>query len=247
VCSYDRAGLGWSDFSPRPRTSQEIAGELHALLYAAGVAGPYILVGHSFGGFNVRLYATRYPDEVAGVVLVNAGHEAFASRLPAACQVLVRSNSAFAKLMRPLTTLGVTRMAGALGLLDPVAGELLRRVPPEQLAELEALTFYRPQYWRTFSAEMEAIGQSEAQAAASGSLGDLPLVVVSGQPDIRQTPPGCSADVVREVSRALQVELTRLSAHSTLVVCDTCGHYIPMTDAGLAINAILDLAVATRR
>lgn len=75
VCLYDRAGLGTSDPAPtRPRTSQDIARDLHALLINAKVPGPYVLVGHSIGGLNVRIFADLYPDEVAGVVLVDATH-----------------------------------------------------------------------------------------------------------------------------------------------------------------------------
>ncbi len=75
VCSYDRAGYGWSDYGPKPRTSGRIVAELHTLLIGAGIPGPYILVGQSFGGLNVRLYAYTYPQEVAGMVLVDASHE----------------------------------------------------------------------------------------------------------------------------------------------------------------------------
>ena len=74
VCSYDRAGLGYSESSSQPRTSKVIAAELHALLQAADIAPPYVLVGHSVGGFDVRLYASLYPTEVAGMVLVDASH-----------------------------------------------------------------------------------------------------------------------------------------------------------------------------
>jgi pimeloyl-ACP methyl ester carboxylesterase len=75
ACAYDRAGLGESDHGPVPRTSRQIVGELHALLGNAGISGPYVLVGHSFGGQNVRLYASEYPGDVVGMVLVEASHE----------------------------------------------------------------------------------------------------------------------------------------------------------------------------
>ncbi len=83
VCAYDRAGIGYSDFSPQPRTSKVIAAELHALLHAAGIAPPYVLVGHSMGGYNVRLYASLYRNEVAGMVLVDASHPDQENRFPA--------------------------------------------------------------------------------------------------------------------------------------------------------------------
>ena len=75
VCSYDRAGLGLSDESSLERTSENIAKELHTLLHAGGVSGPYILVGHSSGGINMRMYANMYPEDVHGVILIDASHE----------------------------------------------------------------------------------------------------------------------------------------------------------------------------
>ena len=72
VCAYDRAGMGWSEMGPDPRDARQITGELHTLLSKAGIEGPYVLVGHSFGGMYMQTYAARYPDEVAGVALVDS-------------------------------------------------------------------------------------------------------------------------------------------------------------------------------
>src|SRR5215212_8888540 len=74
VCAYDRAGMGWSEMGPEPRDARRISGELHALLQGASIEGPYVLVGHSFGGLYMQTYAARYPDEVAGVSLVESSH-----------------------------------------------------------------------------------------------------------------------------------------------------------------------------
>ena len=75
VCSYDRAGMGKSDRAPQPRTSHDVVKDLHALLASAGINSPYVMVGHSFGGINVRLFSSRYPKEVVGMVLVDSTHE----------------------------------------------------------------------------------------------------------------------------------------------------------------------------
>lgn len=91
ACVYDRAGLGYSDPIPRPRTSQEIVEDLHGLLKSAGISGPYVLVAHSFGGLNIRLYASQYPQDVVGMVLVDAVHE---DRFAATATILTPSQQA---------------------------------------------------------------------------------------------------------------------------------------------------------
>ena len=83
VCSYDRAGYGWSNPGPSPRTTKRIAEELRILLKTAHIPGPYILVGHSFGGFNIRYFASQNPDMVAGMVLIDSSHPRQFERLPA--------------------------------------------------------------------------------------------------------------------------------------------------------------------
>jgi pimeloyl-ACP methyl ester carboxylesterase len=82
VCSYDRAGYGWSSPGPMPRTSEQIVKELHALLAASGEKGPYLFVAHSFGGYNVRIYTSHYSADVAGLVLVDTSHEDQAKYMP---------------------------------------------------------------------------------------------------------------------------------------------------------------------
>ena len=82
VCSYDRAGFGWSEASPHPRTGNMMVEELHTLLVKANIQGPYVLVGHSLGGLLARVYTHNYPDEVAGLVLVDSAYEEVDIRLP---------------------------------------------------------------------------------------------------------------------------------------------------------------------
>ncbi len=74
VCAYDRAGMGWSEMGPEPRDAKQISSELHTLLEGADIEGPYVMVGHSFGGLYMQTYAARYPEEVAGVTLVESSH-----------------------------------------------------------------------------------------------------------------------------------------------------------------------------
>jgi pimeloyl-ACP methyl ester carboxylesterase len=110
VCIYDRAGNGWSDESPLERTSQNIVDELHTLLKNSGEKGPYILVGYSFGGPNVRLYASKYPNDVAGVVLVDSSHEDQLQEMPDWPQSLFQRLLIHPTVAPFLTSLGITRI-----------------------------------------------------------------------------------------------------------------------------------------
>src|SRR5215207_8827824 len=101
VCAYDRAGMGWSDPGPQPRTPRQIARELHTLLTNAGIAEPYVLVGHSLAGKNVRLFAPSHPEEVAAMVLVDARSEYVdANTSPAEVQGFQRASATQAILYR---------------------------------------------------------------------------------------------------------------------------------------------------
>jgi pimeloyl-ACP methyl ester carboxylesterase len=104
VCTYDRGGMGWSEPGTQPRTSQQFIEELHALLSNAGVEGPYVLVGHSLGGVNVQLYASQYPDEVAGMMLVDSALTDLEA-LP-----LSESLQPSPVLLKTLATIGLTRL-----------------------------------------------------------------------------------------------------------------------------------------
>ena len=110
VCSYDRAGYGWSDNGPLPRTAGRIVTELHTLLTRAAVPGPYVLVGHSFGGLIVRLYAYRYPQQVAGLVLVDSISEE-GVRFPE-LRAIVASVANLLTLCQVLAPFGIVRLLG---------------------------------------------------------------------------------------------------------------------------------------
>ena len=104
VVSYDRAGLGPSDPGPAPRTSQNMVADLHALLHSVPIPGPYILVGHSLGGLNVRLYTARYPDEVHGLVLIDPTPPTFQEQQLAALPPVTPGESAMIARWRAYLT-----------------------------------------------------------------------------------------------------------------------------------------------
>src|ERR671921_217182 len=141
VCAYDRAGMGWSEMGPDPRDAKRISSELHTLLGKAGIEGPYVLVGHSYGGLHMQTYAARYPDEVAGVALVDSSTEPdqFSQR-PETQDSHDTQEQTFAAVPRLaqlgaslLARLGVVRLVSKL---DPASPEL----PPQQRAQIDALS-----------------------------------------------------------------------------------------------------------
>src|SRR3990172_2738206 len=133
VCTYDRAGLGWSERSPQPRTAHNLVEDLHTLLARSGVEPPYVLVGHSLGGLFVRLYAHEHPDQVAGMVLVDAVHEEMFLRYPEAfSSLLQRSRKPMAWFLR----LGeMSAAAGLLALAPRLYQQQLLSIAPEEARE----------------------------------------------------------------------------------------------------------------
>ena len=174
VCAYDRAGMGWSEMGPEPRDAKQISGELHALLNGADIEGPYVLVGHSFGGLYMRTYAARYPDEVAGVVLVDSSSPKQAGHQPVTRDSNEPQEQTFAVVPR-LARLGVSLLArlGVVRLLselDPASPEL----PQQQRAQIDALT---PSTRQAVTTALEFLAPTQTRRL--GSLGNKPLAVVS--------------------------------------------------------------------
>ena len=171
VCAYDRAGMGWSEMGPEPRDAKQITGELHALLKGAGtIEGPYVLVGHSFGGLYAQTYAARYPDEVAGVSLVESSHPDQFSRLPGGEENYERLKQLYA-VAPLLARIGVIRLSN----LIPAPPEL---PPQQQHAQIDALSPSTHQV-STAAQEFRVSPATTAQARSLRTLGDKPLAVVS--------------------------------------------------------------------
>jgi pimeloyl-ACP methyl ester carboxylesterase len=222
VCSYDRAGLGFSDSSSRPRTSRVIAEELHALVRAADLAPPYVLVGHSMGGFDVRLFASLYRSDVAGMVLVDSSHPDQENRFPPELKNMEGSWLREAEFLEYTMTFGIPR------LLD-----LCETDPLPRTAECN---FHSA---RENVAELKAFAESAAQTAAAGSLGDLPLAVVSHDPDRPSS--DLPADLARPTNDAwekMQEELAHLSSKGTQAIAKNSGHYIQIDRPDMVIDAV---------
>jgi pimeloyl-ACP methyl ester carboxylesterase len=147
VCSYDRAGFGWSDSGPKPRTSQQIVTELHTLLTKTEIKKPYILVGHSFGGHTARLFAKNYPDEVAGIILLDARHEAINSKMPPTWQKLEVAGKGMYRFMLLASRLGALNLLGKL-IGEKAAPPIVMKLPPE-IRPLYLEVGFQPKYFQS--------------------------------------------------------------------------------------------------
>ena len=232
VCSYDRAGYGYSDPGPLPRTSDRIASELHVALESAGEKPPYLLVGHSFGGFNVRVFNGKYSDQVGGLVLVDATQEDQYRLLPRAW-----SNLGAATLRR------AQRQAFWAPLyIDLGIARLQLRLQGQQLPPV----LLQSRYLKARTSEFENIEVSAEQARTADHIGDKPLVVLTAS---RAIDAGLKAALSDEDQTAydqiwvndLQLRLAHLSKRGRRVVVPNSGHNMPADRPDAIVTAVREL------
>ena len=221
VCAYDRAGMGWSDPSPKPRTPRQIADELHTLLTNAGIATPYVLVGHSLAGKNVRLFALTHPDQVAGMVLIDARSEYVdANTSLAEVQAFQRANAAQASQYRVARSLGLVRLIGASLWGGPA-------MPRETRTEGMLLTTSQRGVDAQTAEGLERAAD-DAQLQAAPSLGNRPLIVMAAGQNMTATPYWAEA----------QRQQAALSTNGRLIIAEGSGHYIHWEQPTLVIDAV---------
>jgi pimeloyl-ACP methyl ester carboxylesterase len=230
VCSYDRAGIGYSSPSPKPRTSQTIAEELNALLHTAGVPAPYVLVGHSMGGYDMRVFANSYRNEVAGMVLVDASHPEQEKRFPPELKNMEGTWQREAEFLAYTMPFGIPRL---IGLCD--------EGPVQRTVECNFHTA------REGVAELKAFPISASEAAATGTLGDLPLAVLSHDPEkpSSELPPDL-AQPTNEAWEKMQEELAHLSRRGTQTIAKNSAHYIQLDRPDVVVEAVRNVVGQAR-
>ena len=222
VCAYDRAGYGWSDMGLLPRTTKRITHELHALLQNAGIHGPYIIVGHSFGGFTAQYFARYFDDEIAGIVLIDSSHEEQVYRLPENGKDVVRRS-----LHQDRSNM----------ITKPVLHE---HFPPEEAAAAQQL-MKRWSSLLTWREEMAnyALSSRELRDVYHNPILEIPIVVLSrGKRVWPDTPYG---DAMEAAWKDLQNELNYMSDNSTHIIAENSGHVIHLDEPKLVVDAIHDV------
>ncbi len=220
VCTYDRAGLGWSEASSLPSDAAQFSKELHTLLQNANIPGPYVMVGHSLGGLVVRVFAHDYASEVAGVVLVDSMNPKQVT------ESLSNKLALFSSIESAVARVGVGRLIVKLPAIAsgaPANGEAYYPL------------YIRPQSFRTTANEYRELPASAAEAAAVKSFGDLPLIVLTAKLNDN---PGWPE---------WQNELLELSSNSEHLFAENSGHVIQFDQPDAAVSAILKMVELVRR
>jgi pimeloyl-ACP methyl ester carboxylesterase len=216
VCSYDRAGMGYSDPGPSPRTTRRLTYELAQLLDRAGIAGPVVLVGASIGGLVVRVFASEHPERVAGLVLVDASHEDQEVEVPPV-----------APFVPLLSSLGAFRLLGVT--FGP---------PPASLAPtvrgFAEATGFRAAAYQTAVDEFTHLRQSAAEVKATRRQLSIPVVVVTA---------GRGSD---EAWLKLQRDQVGLSQRGCQIIAEQSGHGIALGEPGVVVRAIRATVDAVR-
>ena len=217
VCTYDRAGYGQSEPGPKPRHSRRSARELKTLLEKAGVEGPYVLVGHSLGGLNLQLFASHYPDVVAGIVLVDPPPLDFIA----------------GKAFPDLRQMAAEQVSELLAAVEHTR----QSTKPEERAMADYLAALASELEMTFS-------ENAAQVAAITSFGDTPLTVVAaGKPNPAF---GEQAEDFQQFWIEQNRALAARSTNSRFVLVEGSGHHLEQEAPDVVVHAIREMVARVR-
>jgi len=242
ICAYDRAGLGWSERGPKPRTVENIVEELHTLLTNGGIDGPYVLVGHSMGGVYVRAYAFDYPEEVVGMVLVDTSHEEQDTRFPTAFSELndrVRAQmQQFLLVPQLLNSLGLMAMSP-----QDYPDAYLPPMPEATVDVYKGVVLSSETFFAALREQYAHVDDNMAEMREKHitTLGDIPLVVLSAAK--MELPEGYGLTEVdiaemQAVQAQMHAELAALSSQGVVVRAEESTHYIQFDQPELVIEAM---------
>jgi pimeloyl-ACP methyl ester carboxylesterase len=228
VCTYDRAGYGYSEAGPLPRTTEHFVRELHTLLQEARVPGPYVIVGHSLGGALARVFAHEYAAEVVGVVLIDSMNPRAVDSSAPATPVPSDSQSSGDWILTLPARVGLLRLfAGPLGMKSGLSAEV---------ADAYVAYSVTPRYFQTYLIdEGRGMPVGLAQARAVQSLGKVPLIVLTAGLELAPD------------HQAEQLELLHLSSESQQLFADHSGHNVQIDQPEAAVGAIVQVVEQIRR
>jgi pimeloyl-ACP methyl ester carboxylesterase len=227
VCTYDRAGNGWSDPGPLPRNAVQFAKELHTLLHKANIPGPFVLAGHSLGGFTLQVYTDKYPSEVAGVVLIDSMSPGQFKQSSTITPSKINLQAHRSAIIPALARIGLVRL-----LVRPIG--LIPSLPPD-VEKAYASRMVRPANLKAYLGdESQEMPESGRQAEEVKTFGDLPLIVLTAR---QNNIPGW---------QEWQTDLLQLSSNSQQLFAES-GHNIEIEQPYAAIAAIVKMVELIRQ
>jgi pimeloyl-ACP methyl ester carboxylesterase len=239
VCSYDRAGYGWSDESPLERTSENIVEELHTLLKNAKIPGPYILVGHSFGGVNVRLFASKYPDEIVGVILVDASHEDQFEKIPEWPLSYVDKFLMHPNIAPFLASIGLARLFNYLPKYQKFYKEFPQDIREKYVAATSTIKFIS-----CVTKEFDLFKESLKQLKNEQEILQNPLTVITAGKLINKEETGLPDEFIElftTVWETLQKDLVTRSVKGKQLIAKRSGHMITHEQPEMIVEAIQEM------
>lgn len=253
VVSYDRAGLGWSDLGPMPRTADRIVEELHVMLERASIPPPYILVGHSFGGLTMPLFAARYPEETLGMVLVDGVAPAEWNPPSEHDGKLTRIGARVCRRAAILSRLGIIRLlaflltTGLKGAAARVVRLISRGSPaqsgtvsspwfwalPENERMMSSVFWIKEKFALTIASQLENLPVSAAQLAEAGYRDEKPAVILS-------------ASTSPQRRKEEHAALARKLPFGQQITADDSNHWIMQAQPELVVEGVRRVAELSR-
>jgi pimeloyl-ACP methyl ester carboxylesterase len=263
VCSFDRAGMGFSEGGPLPRDANAMVSDLHALLQHAGIPAPYVLVAHSIGGLYAPLFADRYPREVAGMVLVDPSFPDQTHALEAASPTMKRFDKAApdayhlcyeAALHRELLPAGSTKYA--MCGFPPHAGAVMKAQCAKRgpavcdVLHVQTAELLRPSFWLDLGSEDKASDQPDSTELlkAQHNYGAMPLIVLTAANDAGPRPPFPPAEM-KAIQRAWTAghnRIARLSSVGVNYIVHHSGHFIQEDRPSVVVSAVSEVVSQAR-
>ncbi|HLF73246.1 MAG TPA: alpha/beta hydrolase [Anaerolineales bacterium] len=239
ICVYDRLGTGWSFGTPKGQTFQEEAEDVQSLLQNAGIEGPYILVGASYGGAVMQAYASLYPQEVAGMVMVDVVTPGIEGKYPEQFQENLKVSR---QVISAFSTPGLFRMMQWFGVM-PTTQAIYEKLPPDW-REMEYAVGYNSRMGANQKAMLSTFDERNAQFMSAVPLPDVPMIViVRDRADVIPGPPMDEETLrqVEQVWRQGQVELAAQVSDSTVIVAEGSGHSIQLENPEAVVDAIREI------